>query len=280
MQKTECGFWQYNLVISRVDLCFLKFRPVSLTQTNVQKMKFSFFLKNTILLPFVNICQHKLKTSLIVVAIVIVAVYALRAPAENFDVLDSESESELIYLTENWTITTSAPAQIHDEFLIFYDYFPAKIGETSAWPEFSNPNTVTVAYHCTFDFIHLLPNQVETWDGPISLAVYFHFLNDQFSKFVEALQNLHVLHECGAKIGQKVSVHLVFPKADQRNLMAENGAEKNWCRKSWKFLTQFYGPKHQLHQPYRVGLLVRLLSQYFSAPKSALVSHSGNYKNS
>ena len=147
----------------------------------------------------------------------------IRQPSETVEDSEVVEEDNKNYLkNKNRTANLSNAVQIHGDFLILYNYLPAKVGGNSeilaandSSHYFDNRKTVTVAFHCTVDFIDLLPNRVETWAGPVSLAIYFPFLN---ASIAEAIQDLYIFHECQTTIAHRVSVHLVFPKFAQRNL--------------------------------------------------------------
>ncbi|KHJ95202.1 hypothetical protein OESDEN_04861 [Oesophagostomum dentatum] len=63
---------------------------------------------------------------------------------------------------------------------------------------------ITLATHSTSQYIKQLEEQLQSWDGPISLALFI----DQGSAAV--VQHLVDLHKCDAKYTDKLFLHVVY----------------------------------------------------------------------
>ncbi|CAI4228129.1 unnamed protein product [Auanema sp. JU1783] len=72
---------------------------------------------------------------------------------------------------------------------------------------------ISLATHTTATYLKYVIEQVDTYDGPISLAVYVDKSTHQ------SITVLLSIHNCDAKISEKISVHIVY----------RNSAFSNYC---------------------------------------------------
>ncbi|WKY04295.1 hypothetical protein Q1695_005359 [Nippostrongylus brasiliensis] len=66
---------------------------------------------------------------------------------------------------------------------------------------------ITLAIHTTTQYLHILDEQIRSWDGPISLSLFVE--HDSLA----AVQYLIDWHKCNSTISQKLSVHIVHQLA-------------------------------------------------------------------
>ncbi|EYB96188.1 hypothetical protein Y032_0152g2858 [Ancylostoma ceylanicum] len=96
--------------------------------------------------------------------------------------------------------SNTIPATVHDSrYCIAYNLTRAR---KSFRDDHLEPISLTT--HCTSLYLHLLEEQVKSWDGPISLALFI----DRGS--AAAVQYLVNLHKCDRAYTDKLSLHVVY----------------------------------------------------------------------